>query len=136
MRNYYDELIAEKIWPEATENQLPILPKANMGSNGTPFVSNDSAIQVAPDNQNAEDTVIKALSNLYGGHPSRIHEYNSIDVYNAKLEKVRKDPKLAAEFEDICEKRMAIMIENGSDPSEAEAYVADLEFLTKTLMSM
>lgn len=56
--------------------------------------------------------------------------------YDAQLERVKNDSFLANAFDDICEERKAIMIANGSNEVEAEAYVSDLGFLTEVLLTV
>lgn len=134
MRDFYAEFLESKNLSGEEGEQLPKLPKdPETGRNPT----NGSSLEAALEDKNADSRL--AGMGMAEAHPEGsnwIHQYNAIDVYQAKLYRVRRDPELAALVDTLCEERRAVMLVNGSTEQEADAYVSSLEFLAWALMNV
>ena len=81
MRDYYEEFLSLKR-SETIQNQVPLVPKTLIGTNGTWF-PNDKPKK----KDETEDRIIAAAKEYHS--PRRIDDQTAIDAYMAKLERVR-----------------------------------------------
>ena len=133
MRDYYNEFTRKNTSPIGLQERLPILPKDFRGIEHPPFDTfGSNSDLITSDEPDLASPVAAGREPQLAKH-SRVHQVNSIDFFQGKLERVRNDLTLTAEFEAICELRRTELIAQGSTAEDAEAYLAGLAFLSEAL---
>lgn len=133
MRDYYNEFTRKNTSQNGYQESLPKLTKDPGGLEAPPFdtFGSDSNLITSEAPDLASPVAARREPQL--AEHSRVHQVNSIDFFQGKLERVRTDPTLTAEFEAICESRRTQLIAQGSTAEDAEAYLSGLAFLSEAL---